>query len=713
MMLFKLSLKNIRKSFRDYAVYFFTLIVGVSIFYVFNSLDSQTAMMKLTENSREIIDLMVSTLSGVSVFVSFVLGFLIVYASGFLMKRRNREFGIYLTLGMGKRKISMILFFETLFIGMISLVAGLAAGAGLSQLMSAFVANMFDADMTSYKFVFSAESCKKTILYFGIMYVVVMVFNTINISRCKLIDLLQAGKRSEQLKLKNPWLCVLVFIFASVMLGRAYYMVASENALAMLQTTDEILIPIAMGIAATVLIFWSLSGLLLRIVMSMKGVYYRGLNSFILRQLSSRINSTVGSMSVICLMLFVTICILSAGLSVRNSLTMQLEEMAPMDCNIIKKMGEDGPSGRELTTEELAGRRLSIEEFYDTVGIDVWGNLKDVVIGHYYQDETLTLGVTLGELLDEVMENFRFLSYDIPEDIVKLSDYNAVAVVYGNETYSLAADEYMIVANFHSMVDVRNQPLSVGQEIRVFGSLLKPKYTECQEGCIEMGANHTNAGFIVVPDEVVEGQTPYQEYILADYAGASDEEKEKIEKLIIGAGKVKNWENKKEDNTVEVTLPEGTGLKVPTEALEASTPDINTRMDIATASVGLGGIMAFVGLYLGLVFLISGAAILALKELSDSADNRERYAMLRKLGVDEAMINRAIFTQILIFFLAPLLLAAIHSVFGIKFSVFILETFGTDGLLHSILTTVVILLLIYGSYFLLTYFSSKNIIKGK
>ena len=112
MMLFKLSLKNISKSIKDYAIYFFTLVLGVAIFYVFNAIDSQTAMLDISSRTNEIIKLMTSILSGVSVFVSFILAFLIIYASRFLIKRRNKEFAIYQTLGMGKRKISLILFLE-------------------------------------------------------------------------------------------------------------------------------------------------------------------------------------------------------------------------------------------------------------------------------------------------------------------------------------------------------------------------------------------------------------------------------------------------------------------------------------------------------------------------------------------------------------------------------------------------------------------------
>ncbi|MDE5835165.1 MAG: FtsX-like permease family protein, partial [Ruminococcus sp.] len=214
-MLFKLSVSNIRKSLRDYAIYFFTLIIGVSVFYVFNAIGEQTAFMKVSQNTSDIIDLLKNMLNGISAFVSVVLGLLIVYASRFLMKRRNKEFALYLILGMGKSKISAILLIETIIIGLGSLGVGLLIGIGLSQLMSTVVANLFEADMTEYTFMVSTDAIIKTAIYFGIMYLVVMFFNSFMISKCKLINLLQSGKKSEKLKLKNPVLCVIVFIISA------------------------------------------------------------------------------------------------------------------------------------------------------------------------------------------------------------------------------------------------------------------------------------------------------------------------------------------------------------------------------------------------------------------------------------------------------------------------------------------------------------------
>ena len=138
-MLFKLSIKNVQKSFKDYAIYFITLVLGVAIFYLFNSLDSQEAMLKVSASTKEIIKLMINMLSFLSAFVAVILGLLIVYANNFLIKRRKKEFGIYMTLGMGRRQISKIILLETIFIGVISLIIGLVVGVFGSQFMSILV----------------------------------------------------------------------------------------------------------------------------------------------------------------------------------------------------------------------------------------------------------------------------------------------------------------------------------------------------------------------------------------------------------------------------------------------------------------------------------------------------------------------------------------------------------------------------------------------
>lgn len=682
----KLSFRNIKKSFKDYAIYFFTLILGVAIFYVFNSIESQTVLLDVTNSTHEVIDLMTNMLSGASVFVAFILGFLIIYASRFLIKRRNKEFGIYMLLGMSKRKISMILFFETILIGIISLAVGLGLGVLLSQLMSMLVANMFEADMTKYEFIFSSQACIKTIIYFGIMYVIVMLFNTVNIGKCKLIDLIQTNKKSEKVKMKNPMLCTIVFIISAIALGYAYYMVTggiNET----IKPPEDIFKPIVIGAVSTFFIFWSLSGLILKIVTSMKNLYVKGLNTFTFRQLSSKINTTVFSMTIISLMLFVTICVLSSALSLKNSMTANLDELAPADIQLEKRVLNEDWLDQGYNEEQIKNSKLSIREILEKFDFNIDSYLEESVEYNLYQTEELTFGDTLGDNWETIKNTYTSLiPYNVADDIMTISDYNKVAKFYGNEEYTINEDEYIIVADYDSMIEIRNVALKDNQEITVFGHTLKPKYNECQYGFVEMASNHINSGIIIVPDDIVDDNYIVYNSIIGNYYTDSLDEQREIQEQI------KNLVN----NPI---------------SLEYNLPSINSKVDISEASIGTGALVTFLGLYLGIVFLIASVAILALKELTESTDNKERYNMLRKLGADEKMINKSLFRQIAIFFMFPLLIAIIHSIFGITFCSYIIETFGNEQLLPSIIMTAIFIVVFYGGYFLITYLYSKNIIK--
>lgn len=678
-MLCKLSLKNITKSMKDYAIYFFTLILGVAIFYVFNAIDSQTVMFKVSGRTYEIIKLMTSILSAISVFVSFILGFLIIYASRFLIKRRNKEFAIYLTLGMSKRKISLILFFETLLIGLISLIIGLGLGVFLSQLMSVLVANMFEADMTKFQFVFSQSACLKTLIYFGIMYLIVIIFNTIIINKYKLIDLLSSSKKSEKVKLKNPYVCIVIFIISVIVLGLAYYLVT--DGFEKLTTADQILIPIIMGIVSTFTLFWSMSGLILKLVMSLKNIYYKGLNSFIVRQISSKINTMVFSMTIICLMLFVTICVLSSSLSIKNSMTKNLKELVPMDIEFTKPVNRE--EGNGFSEIEINDSKISIEKTLENLNLNPEEEFKDTLSFNIYEDESIILKSLLINSLDEIYKEYPFLLYNQTIDLMKLSDYNALAEKFNLEKYNLKENEYIVIVNYDYMASIINTGLKNNPELLLNNETYHSKYKKCQDGFYELNSSRSNTGFIVLPDKALENHTSIAEFLVANYKNDKEKTEDKIDEVLSNNYNKTTW----------LTY--------------------NSKIDIANASVGLGALVTFVGLYLGIIFLISSATILALKELSESTDNKERYNMLRKIGASEEMLNSALFKQIGIFFATPLLLAIIHSIFGIKFANFLLESMGTKGLLLSNIMTAIFLVTIYGGYFILTYLCSKNIISKR
>lgn len=664
-MFFRLSLKNMKKSFKDYAIYFLTLILGVAIFYIFNSLDSQQAMSVLGSSTYEIIDFMIQMLGGVSVLVSFILGFLIVYANNFLIRRRKKEFGIYMTLGMGKMQISRILLGETFLIGLLSLAVGLLIGIFGAQFMSLLVVRMFNGVMDGYQFVFSMKAFWKTILYFGILFLIVAVFNLISLSRYSLAGLLSAGKKNEKIRMKNPVLCVLIFLLAAADLIFQYYQVSHPETL----TTGKILLIILAGCVGTFLFFWSLSGFLLQIFQKSRKYYFKDLNAFILRQIHSKVNTMVFSMTIICLMLFLTICVLGGGLGINFSFQKMLRELTPVDANFTDLSGE-----KVSTKLEEKGFDLSLlKEGYVEVS--------------FYSSPDLTMRDTMDRTgLDAEASGLaaNLAGNENQETIMKESEYNRLAALYGMEPVEVDEDTYAIVSDYEVTDELRNQLLEAGKTISLNGKTYRPAYESCVYGFTQMMANHGNTGIFILADDQVREEWKGSSFLAADYQADTQKEKEQTDREVMKYD-VANMSD---------------GFL------------INTKIDIIAVSGGLSAAVTFISIYLGIIFLICSAAILALKELSESSDNKDRYAMLRKLGADEKMISRALFGQIGIFFFIPLLLAAVHSVFGMIFIKIGLQSIGRIDYFSSVLAAAVIFILIYGAYFLLTYFGSKRIIRN-
>ena len=693
-MLFKLSVKNMKKSFKDYAIYFLTLVLSVALFYMFNSLDSQQAMLDVSASTRDMIKLMISMLSYISVFVAIVLGLLIVYANNFLINRRKREFGIYMTLGMGKRQISKIILFETILVGILSLGAGIIIGVFASQFMSILVGKLFEADMTKFEFVFSKDACIKTCIYFAVMYIAVMIFNTITISKYKLINLLTANKKNEAVKIKNPIISIMIFLLGAGILGYCYWKVT--GGIDTLSTADKILPIILMGIIGTVAVFWSLSGFILRIIQSRKSTYLKGTNMFVLRQLNNKINSSLISMSVICLMLFMTISILSSSFSLQSTMKKDLQEMTPVDLNLYKTANlpekYTDRYGKEYvnTKEAIEDSKKPISETLKENDYDM-NRLKDIVEIPIYGTEEWTWKVSLGNYYEEAKKQYPMILYDTEEMLIKVSDYNKIAKLYGNEELTVEDDEYIVLCDFTNQVNLRNMGLKDGGKININGKIYHSKYSECKPGYILMSTSHTNTGIMVVPDNFnLKEEWKQQHFLAANYNAETEEEKEIIEEDF-GRTDTNLYETLNKKNISLMGM---------------------SKISIIQASVGVATIVVFIAIYLGIVFLIASSAILALKQLTESSDNKQRYIILRKIGCDEKMINQALFRQIAIFFMLPLLLAIIHSIFGIQFVMSMMSVLASaEELLPSIIVTVIIIGIIYGAYFAATYFVSKNIIK--
>ena len=480
--------------------------------------------------------------------------------------------------------------------------------------MSILVAKLFEADMSEFQFVFSKDACIKTCIYFAVMYIAVMLFNTMIVSRYKLINLLNATKKNETVKIRNPFLAILIFIIGSIILGYAYYIVTVETNT--LRVEKDLIKPILMGIVGTVAIFWSLSGFILTTIQKIKSIYLKDTNMFVLRQINNKINTTVVSMSVISIMLFMTITILSSSLSLRNSMQKDLIEMTPVDINLEKTANlpkvYTNKYGKKITTtkEQREDSKLLISETLKNNGLDM-SVLKDIVEIPIYAIEDLTIEKFLGDEFEEIDKEFPYLIYSSAEKIVKVSDYNKIAELYKIKKYTLNDDEYIMLCDFDNQVNIRNRALLDGNNIlEIAGKKYKSKFNECKEGFIDMSTSHTNIGILIVPDDCNLTEAMKEKYFLAaNYNVKTDEEKEEIEKIFTenSSNFIQNLNN----NEIQI--------------------DGMTKISLVESSLGLTTIIIFIAIYLGLIFLIASSVILALKQLTDSSDNKQRYTILRKI----------------------------------------------------------------------------------
>lgn len=656
---FKLALGNVKKSFKEYTIYFLTLLFGVCIFYTFNSIESQKIMMDIGEYQKAAFEMVGKVMSVASVFIAGVLGFLIVYANNYLIRRRKKELGIYMTLGMEKGSIGRTLFLETVFIGLISLVLGSILGIFLSQGLSVLTAKLFQVNLTKFQFVFSMEALKKTILYFAIIYSIVLIFNSVTLRKVKLIDLLTAAKKNETLKTKNIMISIIIFIISVVMIGYGYYRILSKG---MAELDAYFSLTIVIGVIGTFLFFFSLSGFLLRLVQSNKRIYFKNLNMFVLRQINSKINTTFISMSFICLMLFVSICTLSSGLGMSKSMNSDMKELTKVDATIYSYEG------------------INIGETIKEKGFDIDEFSNDYVNYQLY-DSNVGLKDYLGKEESNKAKSLYPVMNNSPMKVIKLSHFNKILDMLGEENIVLNDNEYAIYSNVNETKSGLEKSLKSNKEITINNKKLVPSKLELMDITINNEMIKNNCGIFIVKDSLVEGLDVKEGWLVLNYKDNNKDMESNFSKSI--------------DNAIE----------------DDNNIFAITKEQLLASSVGVGAMTAFLAIYIGVIFLLTAAAILAIQQLSESADNVTKYNLLRKIGVDNNMINRSLLVQIAIYFMVPLSLALVHSIVGLKVSSDIVNAFGSGSMMTQITISIVLLVVVYGGYFLATYLGAKKMVK--
>ena len=659
----KIAFKNVKKSFKDYTIYFFTLMLAVCIFYTFNSIESQKAMSELTSSGESYVEILSKVISYVSVFIAFILGSLILYANNFLVKKRNKELGIYMTLGMSKNKISKILILETIIVGILSLISGLILGLIFSQGLSILVVKLFGLKMSTYSFVISGKAMIKTVLYFGIMFLLVMIFNSFVISKYKIIDLLTVGRKTEEVKFKSNIVYLITFILCVISLVTAYKLILEVGLLGI--KDKKFLISILLGVVGTFLFFFSLSGFILYIVKKNKKIYFKGLNIFIVKQINSKVNTNFISMSVICLMLFMTIGMLSTGFSFKNAIESGLKDSTPYDASANLYIDEDEKANDIQKSLEYIGVKFNKED--KVVYYDLYTDNKTI-------SEALNLNANMRSLMN----------------YMKLSDYNKIRALDNQNAIELNKDEVLITSNYANTLEAIQNYVKNNDSIKIENKSYKIKDKKVIEENLKTDFMKDNMITVIVNDDICDNMTLVSSNVNVNFVGEGKEKRES------------DFTNKIYSYKTTDTDYDKIGF-----VLGAS------RTEIYESNKGMTTVVLFIGIYIGIVFLISSMAVLALQQLSEASDSIDRYKSLKRLGASEKDINKTIFIQTLVYFSLPVILAFIHSVIGIKVANDFVSVYNKPDIMGSSLITAVIFMIVYIIYFYITYSGYKNIVKNK
>lgn len=698
-MIFKLAWANVRRSYKDFAIYFFTLLVGVAVYYAFNSIEAQQAVLKLNEQSSSMLEMLGMLIDMVSVFIAVILAFLVVYASRFLIRRRNKEFGLYLLLGMPRTKLLSLTTVETLFVGALSLAVGLALGVALSQGLVWLTALLFEADMSEqFTFLFAPDVALRTVAVFLIIFAVSLVVNVGYVARAKLIDLINAERKNEVLTLRSIPLAFVLFLVSCGLLAAAYALLLKNGLLAF---DAEFAASTALMVVGTLLFFYSLSGFLLRVVQTIKPLYYRGLNMFALRQIASRINSSFASMTVICVTLFLAITSVCGGIGIVVAMQGSFDKQTAYDASVRTYLNMGAYYGQEGEGELPGYKALEnhpldaaggMRESAAMAGTTPWDDVvaESAEVDYYVSDVTYR---DCEVLLGHALSDYTTLANDGYEDqslsVIKLSQYNRALEMAGKDPVTLEPGQALLTCDTDVLVDYMRDVAEAGGTVDVYGHELE-LMNWLDTTCVETTASAMNTGALVVADDVVDSNpdaVAWASVLDVRFAEGVDSAE---------------WDAMMEDIVSAMDDPEVWPYSMH-----------QTRQSIFDQNVGLTAVIGYLAVYIGFVLVVACAAILAIQQLTAASDNRMRYRLLDKLGASRGMIDGALFKQIAVAFVFPLLLAVCHSACALTVVMQVVEMFGHVDIVVPAGITAAAFAAVYCLYFALTYFQARGVIRSE
>lgn len=725
-MLCKLAWGNVRRAGRDYLVYLLTLTLGVTVFYAFNTISMQVDIAGIDEEG--LAQVMGSMLGDLTYFLAGVMAFLMVYANNFIMKRRKKEFGLYQVLGMGRGRVATIMALETVIVSVVAFVAGIVLGVGLSQLMTFFTASLFKTQIANFHFFFSVHAFNLTLACMLVMFVLTLLLNLRAVRRTKLIELMGAERRNESIKTRNPWIAIAIFAAGVVLVGVAYYrllrdgfpLTATDSKLQ--EAMNQFGITTAMVTVGTFALFWGLSGMLIKLLQSLRGVYWRGLNMFTVRQLAAKVNTVCFSMGVIAMLLFLAITSVTCGMSIANVMNENLERYTPADMSQTyiyytpetldyykeyvnpseadrmvladatvdlyaawhgerKPADNNDETGKKVNIADVAGEHVQIDSY---LSYPLGGSGPSVVAGEMCK--------AMGEKLPKALEGSNADAMGL--FVTPASQYNKLRQMMGEEPVSIGRGQYLLTCDMGGELgDLYTKYMAGGHTLTLGGHELKPATDRSDEdtAAIANSALGSNPGTVVVADELLPqlNLQPYSSNLLVNYKQGMDttEADESIKYTLL-------------DNLlVDGKEPGSWGIFM-------------TRSEIYTQAAQMNGMISYLAIYIGFVLVVACAAILSIQQLSNVADGSRSYRVLAQIGCDDRQIRHSVMAQQAVFFLFPLAVGLAHSFVALKVIIELVSTFGNMSIGGTVGLTCAIFLAAYGGYFLVTYLMSAGMVQA-
>lgn len=728
-MLCKLAWGNVRRAGRDYLVYLLTLTLGVTVFYAFNTISMQVDIAGIDE--KGLAQVMGSMLGDLTYFLAGVMAFLMVYANNFIMKRREKEFGLYQVLGMGRGRVATIMALETVIVSVVAFAAGIVLGVGLSQLMTFFTASLFKTQIANFHFFFSVHAFNLTLVCMLVMFVLTLLLNLRAVRRTKLIELMGAERRNESIKTRNPWIAIAIFAVGAVLVGVAYYrllrdgfpLTATDSKLQ--EAMNQFGITTAMVTVGTFALFWGLSGMLIKLLQSLRGVYWRGLNMFTVRQLAAKVNTVCFSMGVIAMLLFLAITSVACGMSIANVMNENLERYNPVDVSqtyvyytpdtLDYYKGYKGyvnPS--EADRMVLADTTVDLYPAWHGKGKSAGNNdetgkkvnIADVAGEHVQIDSYLSYPFGCSNPSVTPSEMCKIMGEKLPKAfggsnadtmglfVTPASQYNKLRQMMGEEPVHIGHDQYLLTCDMGGeLVDLYTKYMAGGHALTLGGHTLKPATDKSDEdtAAIANSAMGSNPGTVVVADELLSqlNLQPYSSSLLVNYKQGMDttEADESIKNTVL-------------DNLlVDGKEPGSWGIFI-------------TRSEMYTQVAQMNGLISYLAIYIGFVLVVACAAILSIQQLSNVADGSRSYRVLAQIGCDDRQIRHSVMAQQAVFFLFPLSVGLAHSFVALKVIIEMVSIFGNMSIGGTVGLTSAIFLAAYGGYFLVTYLMSTGMVQA-